>query len=165
MENISKERVNKILEHTSYKEYVYKNEKAEAGRKFCRHDMVHFLDVARIAMLLKLKEGQQAEEELIYAAALLHDVGRHVQYEEGTPHEEAGAVLAAPILADCGFDDKETSVILKAIASHRNPQTALESGLSGLLYRADKLSRSCFCCKAEKECDWKRDKKNMHLIW
>lgn len=165
MENISKERVNRILEHASYKEYVRRNEKAEAGRGFCRHDMVHFLDVARIAMILKLKEEQRTEEELIYAAALLHDIGRHVQYEDGTPHEEASAVLAAPILEDCGFGDKETSVILNAIVSHRNPQTASQAGLSGLLYRADKLSRSCFCCKAEEECDWKKDKKNMRLIW
>jgi uncharacterized protein len=165
MENERIDRINKILEHDFYKENVRLNEEAETEREFCRHDMSHFLDVARIAEILNLREGQHLEKDWIYAAALLHDIGRHVQYKDGTPHEEASAGLAAPILADCGFDDKETSVILKAIASHRKVQSSSEPGLDGVLYRADKLSRSCFACKAEKECNWKNDKKNMRLVW
>lgn len=153
------------MQHHSYKEHVRLNEEAEAEREFCRHDMVHFLDVARIAEILNLKEERHVEKDWIYAAALLHDIGRHVQYRDGTPHEEASALLAAPILEDCGFDDIETSVILKAIAGHRKALSASQPGLDGLLYRADKLSRSCFVCKTEKKCNWRNDKKNMHLIW
>ena len=84
------ERVNRILEHDGYQECLRKNETAEKDRRFCRHDMAHFLDVARIAWILNLQEEAGAEQELIYAAALLHDCGRWRQYEDGTPHEKIG---------------------------------------------------------------------------
>lgn len=159
------ERVNRILENKDYRRYLAKNEDAEREREFCRHDMAHFLDVARLAALLNLKEGQGVEEELIYAAALLHDIGRHLQYVDGTPHEETSAVLALPILEVCGFSQEERKRVKSAILSHRRKETAEKPGLEGLLYRADKLSRSCFSCKAEKKCDWKQEKKNLRLTW
>ena len=37
------------------------------------------------------------------------------------------------------------------------------SGLRRVLYRADKASRTCFACPAEKACDWSAEKKNMEL--
>lgn len=159
------ERIDKILNHDLFIECIRRNEEAEQDRIFCRHDMGHFLDVARIAMILNLKENLQIEEELIYAAALLHDIGRHLQYEKGIPHEEASAALAPQILADCGFDNKETSVILKAVSSHRTKEMAEEASLNGILYRADKASRACFSCKAEADCNWKQDKKNLTIKW
>ena len=42
-------------------------------------------------------------KELIYCAALLHDIGRARQYEDGTPHDEAGAAIAGQILNELGF--------------------------------------------------------------
>lgn len=158
-------RVNRIRQHDSYKEYLYLNEEAEKEREFCRHDMAHFLDVARIAQILNLKEGQQVEEELIYASALLHDIGRHMQYADGTPHEKASAMLAPSILKDCGFHEEEITAIIGAIESHRRKESAEVPGLDGLLYRADKQSRACFACKAEAKCDWKVDKKNTYITW
>ena len=67
-------RIDKILQNDWFQEYLGKNMAAEAERCFCRHDMVHFLDVARIGMILNLKEGQGIDEEVIYAAGLLHDI-------------------------------------------------------------------------------------------
>lgn len=136
---------------------------AEEGRRFCHHDMGHFLDVARLAMIFALQEGQPLPEEMIYAAALLHDIGRWRQYEDGTPHEKASALLAPEILAESGFTKEEIEQILSAILNHRNAAVKKERTLDGILYRADKMSRSCFCCEAEKECDWKGDKKNFTL--
>ncbi|MBD5552001.1 MAG: HD domain-containing protein [Lachnospiraceae bacterium] len=157
------ERVNKILNHDLYKLYRKKNETAEENRHFCRHDMGHFLDVARLAMIFNLQLGLSIAEETIYAAALLHDIGRWKQYEDGTPHEKASAALAPEILSDCGFMEEESGQILSAILNHRNAAVGQEHTLDGILYRADKMSRSCFCCEAEKECDWKGDKKNLVL--
>ncbi|MBP3603187.1 MAG: HD domain-containing protein [Lachnospiraceae bacterium] len=157
-------RINQILELDSYRKYLKKNEKAEEDRKFCHHDMAHFLDVARIAMILNEKEDYGIEEEFIYAAALLHDIGRWKQYKDGTPHEEASAELAPEILAKCGFSPEEISVIVTAISHHRNSKIMDDKDLNGLLYRADKLSRPCFACKEEKNCNWKADKKNMRLV-
>lgn len=159
------ERVNKILKDSRYREYVEKNRQAEAERPFCRHDMGHFLDVARIGMILNEKENYGVSKELLYAAALLHDIGRWQQYESGIPHEQASVALAPEILAKCGFNKEESDSILEAVAAHRDACVREKRNLQGLLYRADKLSRACFSCEAEKRCDWKKDKKNLLLIW
>lgn len=152
---------------------MQKNEEAEEDRRFCRHDMRHFLDVARLALILNLRnrclsgsgpgDCSQRSEELIYAAALLHDIGRWKQYEDGTPHEKASALLAPEILSDCGFSEEETRQITAAILNHRREAVKEDQSLSGLLYRADKMSRSCFCCEAERECNWKGSNKNLKL--
>ena len=155
------ERIDKIIKHDFFIKNVDKNMAAEAHRCFCRHDMVHFLNVARIGVILNLKEQQGIEEELIYAAGLLHDIGKHLQYSQGIPHEQASAELAPAILKDCGFDKEETGVIVKAIRAHRDSASASAGGLTGILYRADKASRACFFCKSEQECNWKGDKKNL----
>lgn len=159
------ERANRILEHEKYREYLTRNEEAEAQRRFCHHNMGHFLDVARLAMILNETEGYGIDKELIYGAALLHDIGRWMQYEDGTPHEKASVMLSPEILEDCGFNDEEGKCILEAIGNHRNSAIKEERSLSGLLYRADKLSRPCFACKAEMECNWKQGKKNKKLLW
>lgn len=155
------DRVNRILEDKQYQLYVEKNEAAEDKRIFCRHNMAHFLDVARIAMLMNVERTLGIGEEIIYAAALLHDIGRFAEYADGTPHEEASAKLAPEILQRCGFTDEEEALICQAIASHRDRTVAGESSLSGILYLADKASRACHSCKARTLCKWSEEKKNM----
>ena len=157
------DRIDKILNHDLFLRHLRENEKAEVDRQFCRHDMVHFLDVARIGEIINLEERLGLNREWIYAAALLHDCGKHEQYEDGTPHELASARIAPEILMNCGFDDNETGVIVDAIENHRNASCAEEPNLRGVLYRADKSSRACFACKAEKDCNWKDDKKNLKI--
>lgn len=157
------DRVNGILANEKYKMHLAKINAAEEDRLFCCHNMGHFLDVARIAMQLNLQEKLGISKELIYATALLHDIGRHVQYADGTPHEKASVMLAPVILTECGFSKEEQRKVLEAIGNHRNKSIAGEKSLSGIIYRADKLSRACFACKAEKDCDWSKDKKNIYL--
>ena len=82
------DRIDKILNHDLFLYHLGKNNAAEADRRFCRHSMVHFLDVARIGTIIALEEGLELDREWIYAAALLHDCGKHEQYENGTPHEQ-----------------------------------------------------------------------------
>ena len=94
-----------------------------------RHSMVHFLDVARIGTIIALEEGLKINREWIYAAALLHDCGKHEQYENGIPHEQASARIAPEILKACGFNDEETGVIVTAISRHRDPEAAKEKNL------------------------------------
>ncbi|MBD5547190.1 MAG: HD domain-containing protein [Lachnospiraceae bacterium] len=158
------ERINRILTCSMYQKYLNQNNLAEAERRFCHHNMGHFLDVARIACILNIEEGYGQDRELIYAAALLHDIGRWKQYKDGTPHEMASANLAPEILSESGFSVGESGMILEAIKNHRNSTVKEEKSLQGLLYRADKLSRPCFACRMEKECDWKKGKKNLKLL-
>ncbi len=159
------EKIDRIIRHGIFQEHLRQNMEAEADRQFCRHDLVHFLDVARIGRIINLEEKLGIDEEMIYGAALLHDIGKHVQYSHGTAHEKASARLAANILEDCGFDSKETDVIVDAIASHRDETVSGERNLRGLLYRADKASRPCFCCNAEKDCNWKTKQKNLSVAY
>lgn len=158
------DRVSMLLQNNNYISYIMEIKMLEAERTFCRHDMNHFLDVARIMMILKYEEHIDLSKELIYVTALLHDVGRGVQLKSGVPHEEAGAEIAEGILKECGYDDEtEIAQIVKAIQSHRNEEIKSDPNLSGLLYRADKLSRACYACQAEDLCDWKIGKKNLEL--
>ena len=159
------DRIDSIINHPAFRENLRKNQEAEKDRHFCRHDISHFLDVARIGLVISLEEGLNIERELIYGAALLHDIGRHMQYARGIPHEKASALIAPEILRDSGFDNEETSVIITAILNHRNEVVAQENSLRGVLYRADKASRPCYACSAERECSWKDEKKNKSICY
>ena len=37
--------------------------------------------------------------------------------------------------------------------------------LAEILYDADKISRACYTCPAEKDCNWSGEKKNQKIIW
>ncbi len=157
------ERVNRILQHDLFQYHLQENNSAEVDRRFCRHNMIHFLDVARIGWILCLEEELGIPKDVIYAAALLHDLGKHIQYEKGIGHELTGAEIAPAILKDCGFSKEEMQEISEAIRAHRDPESAEDKGLKGILYRADKLSRPCFACDAEADCNWKEGKKNLRI--
>lgn len=81
------DRFNCILNDTEYIYYLKRNKKFEKDRKFCKHNLKHFLDVARIAQLINLEESLGFNKEIIYTTAILHDIGKSLQYENGTPHE------------------------------------------------------------------------------
>lgn len=157
------ERVNQICHHPLWTESVDKIRELERDRIFCKHDAVHCLDVARLAYIEDLERGLGIPKERIYAAALLHDIGRHLQYLEGTPHDRGSAMVAETILEDCGFSQDEREEILSAILQHRTQETKAKADLAGLLYRADKASRSCLFCQAREDCNWSQEKKNLTL--
>ena len=155
------DRVNQIWKHPLYQTELHKLQLLEADREFCRHTPEHFLDVARLAYIRALEENYSVSKELIYCTALLHDIRRARQYEDGTPHDEAGAVIAEQILKELGFSPEEIQAIVSAIRGHRAETN--QTILGQLIYRADKKSRNCFSCKAEPECYWSSAKKNMTI--
>ena len=155
------DRVNQIWNHPLYQTELRKLQLLEADREFCRHTPEHFLYVARLAYIRALEENYPVSKELIYCTALLHDIGRARQYEDGTPHDEAGAIIARQILKELGFPPEEMEAIVSAIRGHRAETN--QTILGQLIYRADKKSRNCFSCKAEPECYWSSAKKNMTI--
>lgn len=157
------ERVNKICSHPVWKQQLEQLQEAEKNRIFCCHGIEHLLDVARIAYIENLEQGYGISKEIIYAASLLHDVGRFLQYSQGIPHEVAGAELAPRILEDCGFTEEEQQEILEVIREHRNKGQKTSRKLPGLIYRADKKSRNCGFCKACESCNWSQEKKNLTI--
>ena len=156
-------RINQILSHPVFREQFALLQEAEADRIFCRHTMEHFLDVARLMYIYNLEDQAGFSKEMIYAAGLLHDIGRYEQIERGTPHHLAGARLAEIILTDCGFSPEEQEPILAAIRSHRVKDTAETPVFSRYLYRADKQSRNCFSCPARDACNWPEEKMNLTI--
>lgn len=155
-------RASRILSHPVFLRELNKLETYEKDRIYCRHNMTHLLDVARIGWIMILEQGLPVSKDVMYAAGLLHDIGKGIQYESGTPHNISSAELAGPILTDCGFTQAENDLICKAILCHRKPCSEPEP-LVQILYAADKTSRACYACHACQDCDWSDKKKNLSL--
>jgi len=146
----------------------------EADRKFCLHNLQHFLDVSRITYILvlendqykKLFPGKDMEEvkELAYAAGLLHDLGRVEQYLEGTDHALVGSRIAEKIMEEIGFVVENIQIVCQAIGEHRE-YSKTNSPFGRKLYEGDKLSRQCEGCKAFDECKIKPEHKQGKQIY
>lgn len=165
-ENIiqNKYRVDSILDNNRFKLYQKKNDEHETDREFCKHDIQHSLDVARIAHIINLEDNLGLKKDIIYATALLHDIGRWKQYEDGTLHAQAGAELSKEILLESNFSKEEIVTIGNAIFNHSK---LCENGdlLSKIIYTADKKSRNCFSCKAAQACNWPSEKRNQTILY
>lgn len=151
------ENVNSILSNPKYKELLRKLGELEKDRWYCGHGLSHFLDVARIAYITVMEEKLNFKKEVIYAIALLHDIGRVSEYTEGKDHHKASVEIAKDLLGETNFTVEDKEEILRAIDNHRKET---DDELSKLIYTSDKLSRNCFNCRAYKECYWKEEKKN-----
>lgn len=154
-----------IRNHPLFREQYESLKQTEKDRRFCCHQMEHLLDVARIAYILNLEQHLNIRKEVIYAAAILHDIGKNRQYTEGIPHEKTSAQIGELILGDLPaemFSKEEKRNILQAILGHRRMREEMEP-LERLLYTSDKESRKCFDCDAEKECNWNHKKKNFTI--
>ena len=138
-------------------------QETEKERKFCKHTLEHLLDVARLMYIYALEHDLSISKELIYATALMHDIGRIDQIENGVPHEQAGAALCDVILPDCGFSQEETETIKAAILHHRKAAEDADNSFYEMLYWADKKSRNCFACGMQKECNWDEEKMNLEI--
>lgn len=160
------ERVNRIWLHPLYQEQYQLLQECEKTREFCGHSLEHFLSVGRLMWIYNLEDQAGLSRELVYAAALLHDIGRGLQYREGIPHEEAGIRLSEKILPECGYTANEICSVLTAIGEHRGGNEGIVSEqLGAYLYKADKASRNCMTCPAEKECNWPAERKNLQIVF
>lgn len=156
------ELTNKILANETYRKELDNLRRLEKNRVFCGHDIRHFLDVARITMIICHEKGIDVIPDLIYASALLHDIGRTKEYTENIPHHIAGKETAEKILDETGCCMDMKKRILSLILNHRNQQNEKDS-LESIFYTADKKSRLCFACPAKDICNWSEDKKNLNI--
>ena len=151
----------RLLSNPRYLDLLARIEKAEQERIFCGHDLDHFMAVARIGRIINCEDKLGLDPDDIYLAALLHDVGRLKEYEDGIPHDEAGVPIAASFLEEISYPEEERATILEAVSGHRSANEQDEDGLlTKLIRRADKLSRPCFSCPARAQCNWPESQKN-----
>nr|WP_236006098.1 HD domain-containing protein [Paradesulfitobacterium ferrireducens] len=148
----SMKRVNDLIDHPEFQRHLEKTEEMERERKFCKHGFEHGLAVARIAHAYLLEKGTKPEREVVYAAGLLHDIGRWLEYETGKDHALASAELARPILAACGFSGSEIGIIEQGIREHRLHGQPGLSALGEALALADDWARDCRSCTARADC-------------
>lgn len=159
-------RLKAIYEHPLWIECDEIISKYEETRIFCKHNKEHLMDVARIAYIYVLEEGLDIKKDVIYAAALLHDIGRAQEYRDGIPHDVSGVELAYKILHESAFSDEEKQVIIEAIRGHRGAGSENRlKNLSDVLKAADKKSRMCLYCEARAECYWPQEKKNDEITY
>lgn len=156
------DRVNLILNNKNFINYCNIIDSFEEKRNFCKHDLSHFLEVARIMYIINLEEKLFINKEIIYASALLHDIGRAKEYLNNENHNIAAIVEINEILLESKYNNNESKEIIDAIVSHNCDDDII---LNNLLRRADKLSRNCFACKSYDECKWPDSKKNKGVLF
>ena len=122
---------------------------------------------------INLEGGFGLARDVVYAAALLHDIGRAAEYSKGISHDVAGVEIARRILgtvvAEQRFSSAEAEAIVKAVRGHRADGvdavscelSSLSSRLACVIAEADHRSRPCFACSACATCYWPEEKKNM----
>ena len=74
-------RIDKIIQQPKYTDMLSHLQALETDRIFCRHDISHFMSVARLMWIEVLEQQLSVDREVVYAAALLHDIGRKEQFE------------------------------------------------------------------------------------
>ena len=162
------QRIDFIFNDKRFRDRMNTINEIEKDRIFCRHGFEHTLEVARLSYIFALENGAMEKDkrltkDVIYATALLHDIGRFSELEEEMDHRQAGPILAEPILRDAGYTEEEVELINDAIYRHGDKDSD-PVRLAGILYKADKLSRECFLCEAYDICNWPEEKKNHSLI-
>jgi len=118
--------------------------KKEAKKFFAEargsHGWDHTLRVHNLCRHIGKKEN--ADMEILEAAALLHDIGRKYQDEcKGKIcHAEKGAKLAENMLSKLGVDEGKIKMIVHCIETHRSKNEKIPiSKEAKVLFDADKL--------------------------
>jgi hypothetical protein len=83
----------------------------------------HFFAVA-----LADRDGVRFDEELLYVAALLHDIGLVEEFDSGRCFEEDGADAAAGLAEQEGWEAERRERLAEAIRLHVATEIALDDG-------------------------------------
>jgi hypothetical protein len=101
------------------------------------HDFGHLKRIAiGASWFVKIMGGSKEEQDMAYAAGLLHDIVRPAS--EKMCHAEASAKESGKILSDLNVGKASKEKIVQAIRDHRLP-TKWQSPLHQSVYLADKI--------------------------
>ena len=123
-------------------EFHYPLIEEEARKAFLNapptHDFLHTKRVLNLCFHIGEEEGGDAE--ILYAAAMLHDIARFEADRDGRCHAEMSAEMSAEILPRAKFPHSKIRGVLHCISTHRfrgdNPPETPEAKI---LFDADKL--------------------------
>ena len=102
------------------------------------HGMDHTERVVALCRMIGVREG--ADLYILLPAALLHDIARPLEKEQGLPHETEGARMAEDYLASIRYDPDRIPAIAAAIRTHRFTTEVQPQALEAkILSDADKL--------------------------
>lgn len=105
------------------------------------HGWPHVKRVERLCKLISRFEKERVDWDALKAAALLHDIAKHVEKENPVKnHEDVGAMMAQDILKTVGFDETKIKLVCQAIKVHtyREEQLSIEAKI---LHDADFLDK------------------------
>ena len=158
-------RIEKMMASEKFNTLLNKIEYLERDRIYCSHDLNHLLDVARMMYIINLEQDLGLDKEIVYAAALTHDLGRVEEYSGGRDHHIASCDIAKDLMEDAGFYQEEIKLVIDAISNHRSTSDdSKENSLVALLKFVDKKSRACYRCSARNSCKWSDEKKNSSIF-
>ncbi len=144
-------------------DYIIEKMKRELPSTIVYHNVVHTLDVHDAVVRIGGLEGLNENEiHLLRAAALLHDSGVTVSFED---HEEHSAKIAEELLPSFDFNPKEIEIIKKLIMATKLPQTA-ETLMEKVICDADLdyLGRADFFVTSQKlRLEWAYAGKTVNL--
>ncbi|QHQ62265.1 HD domain-containing protein [Anaerocolumna sedimenticola] len=102
------------------------------------HDINHVYRVLFMAM--DIVQSEVADAEIVYLAAVLHDVGRRYESEQNRSHAAIGADMAYEFLINSKYDRRRALWISECIRSHRQSDNVEPTTIEGkILFDADKL--------------------------
>ena len=113
--------------------------RSEGFHKLSHHDKHHTARVYSLAVHIAGKEN--ADLDVVRAAALLHDIARALE-DEGkiTDHAAEGARMAKQILEEVGFPNEKIPKVLHCIEAHRFKKGMKTKSLEAqILQDADRL--------------------------
>ena len=109
------------MNFASAKKFILEKLKKELPPQFTYHNFDHVTDVYTAAERLGASEGMDdAEMRLLLTAALFHDSGFVVG---PTAHEEGSCRIAAKILPEFGYTEKDIEAISGMIMATKLPQS------------------------------------------
>lgn len=105
------------------------------------HDCQHIYRVLFYALEISRDYTDEIDEDVLIAAALLHDIGRNEQYrDKKVNHAIAGGDMAYKFLKSIGWEKKRAKHVRNAIYTHRYRKNEIPETIEAkILYDADKL--------------------------
>ena len=177
-----------VLKHPIFQAYISEIQQLEKDRIYCCHKLEHAIDVARLAWIYYMEDrfeeetqnvsglqwkrpsyGEWMEEketmkDLLYTAALLHDIGRVSQYRTGVHHSITGVPLAMQILQDISVPEDWIKEIIDVVSEHSHGAVSeKKKNVEYYITKADHDCRLCFACEARESCKWTEEEKN-HVL-